>query len=155
MKKFNWKIVAPIAMLVIGLLGGSTRCLYPINSSRGYLLPIQQIQVLKQLRPYTTIQQIQLRPLRKYKNAVVSVINYQEGSSSDSLNELYGHIFGGDDSSDSSQDKSKDSDGLQVAGEGSGSSIKDGKEAYIVTNNHVVDGAKNLKSCFQMDQNYW
>ena len=53
MKKFNWKkIVAPIAMLVIGLLGG---------------LLIQQIQVLKQLRPYTTIQQIQLRPLRKYK----------------------------------------------------------------------------------------
>ena len=27
---------------------------------------------------------------------------------------------------------------------------KDGKEAYIVTNNHVVDGAKNLKSCFRM-----
>ena len=48
--------------------------------------------------------------------------------------------------SDSSQDKSKDSDGLQVAGEGSGVIYKkDGKEAYIVTNNHVVDGAKKLE----------
>ena len=76
--------------------------------------------MLKQLRPYTIIQQIQLKLLKKVQNAVVSVINYQEGSSSDSLNELYGRIFGGDDSSDSNQDKSKDSDGLQVAGEGSG-----------------------------------
>ena len=50
------------------------------------------------------------------------------------------------DSSDSSQDKSKDSDGVQVAGECSGIIYKkDGKEAYIVTNNHVVDGAKKLE----------
>ena len=55
-------------------------------------------------------------------------------------------LFGGGDNSDSSQEKSKDSDGLQVAGEGSGVIYKkDGKEAYIVTNNHVVDGAKKLE----------
>ena len=42
------------------------------------------------------------KAVKKVQNAVVSVINYQEGSSSDSLNELYGRIFGGDDSSDSS-----------------------------------------------------
>ena len=35
---------------------------------------------------------------------------------------------------------------MQVAGEGSGVIYKkDGKEAYIVTNNHVVDGAKKLE----------
>ena len=67
MKKFNWKkIVAPIAMLVIGLLGGLLGA-FILLTAAGVSLPIQQIQVLKQLRPYTTIQQIQLRPLRKYK----------------------------------------------------------------------------------------
>ena len=36
--------------------------------------------------------------------------------------------------------------GCKVAGEGSGVIYKkDGKEAYIVTNNHVVDGAKKLE----------
>ena len=44
----------------------------------------------------------------------------KEGSSSDSLNDLYGRISLWRDSSDSSQENSKDSDGLQVAGEGSG-----------------------------------
>ena len=58
---------------------------------------------------------------------------------------------------DSSQDKSKDSDGLQVAGEGSGVIYKkDGKEAYIVTNNHVVDGAKKLEIMLSDGiKNYW
>ena len=61
-------------------------------------------------------------------------------------------IFGGGDRSDSSQRKFKDSDGLQVAGEGSGVIYKKMGKRHIVTNNHVVDGAKNSKSCFQMDQ---
>ena len=103
MKKFNWKkIVTPIAMLVIGLLGGLL----------GAFILLTAAGVSFTNTTDTT------KAVKKVQNAVVSVINYQEGSSSDSLNDLYGRIFGGDDNSDSSQDKSKDSDGLQVAGEG-------------------------------------
>lgn len=146
MKKLNWKkIVAPILMLLIGLLGGligafilltATGISFTNTTSTG-------IKTAKTVYSNTTDT---TKAVKKVQNAVVSVINYQEGSSSDSLNDLYGRILGGGDNSDSSQEKSKDSDGLQVAGEGSGVIYKkDGKEAYIVTNNHVVDGAKKLE----------
>ena len=105
-------------MLVIGLLGGLL-VPYPTNSSRGSLLPNSTDTGVKTAKTVYNNTTDTTKAVRKSK-CRVSVINYQEGSSSDSLNELYGRIFGGDDSSDSSQDKSKDSDGLQVAGEGSG-----------------------------------
>ena len=146
MKKFNWKkIVAPIAMLVIGLLGGLLGA-FILLTAAGVSFTNSTDTGVKTAKTVYNNTTDTTKAVKKVQNAVVSVINYQEGSSSDSLNELYGHIFGGDDSSDSSQDKSKDSDGLQVAGEGSGVIYKkDGKEAYIVTNNHVVDGAKKLE----------
>ena len=146
MKKFNWKkIVAPIAMLVIGLLGGLLGA-FILLTAAGVSFTNSTDTGVKTAKTVYNNTTDTTKAVKKVQNAVVSVINYQEGSSSDSLNELYGRIFGGDDSSDSSQDKSKDSDGLQVAGEGSGVIYKkDGKEAYIVTNNHVVDGAKKLE----------
>ena len=146
MKKFNWKkIVAPIAMLVIGLLGGLLGAFILLTAAGVSFTNTTDTGVKTAKTVYNNTTDT-TKAVKKVQNAVVSVINYQEGSSSDSLNELYGRIFGGDDSSDSSQDKSKDSDGLQVAGEGSGVIYKkDGKEAYIVTNNHVVDGAKKLE----------
>ena len=145
-KKFNWKkIVAPIAMLVIGLLGGLLGA-FILLTAAGVSFTNSTDTGVKTAKTVYNNTTDTTKAVKKVQNAVVSVINYQEGSSSDSLNELYGRIFGGDDSSDSSQDKSKDSDGLQVAGEGSGVIYKkDGKEAYIVTNNHVVDGAKKLE----------
>ena len=55
MKKFNWKkIVAPIAMLIIGLLGGLLGA-FILLTAAGYLLPIQQILEQKRLRPSTPI----------------------------------------------------------------------------------------------------
>lgn len=146
MKKFNWKkIVAPIAMLVIGLLGGLLGAFILLTAAGVSFTNTTDTGVKTAKTVYNNTTDT-TKAVKKVQNAVVSVINYQEGSSSDSLNELYGRIFGGDDGSDSSQDKSKDSDGLQVAGEGSGVIYKkDGKEAYIVTNNHVVDGAKKLE----------
>ena len=168
MKKFNWKkIVAPIAMLVIGLLGGLLGA-FILLTAAGVSFTNSTDTGVKTAKTVYNNTTDTTKAVKKVQNAVVSVINYQEGSSSDSLNgkvrqeeaysdtcslstsdslnELYGRIFGGDDSSDSNQDKSKDSDGLQVAGEGSGVIYKkDGKEAYIVTNNHVVDGAKKLE----------
>ena len=146
MKKFNWKkIVVPIAMLIIGLLGGLLGAFILLTAAGVSFTNTTDTGVKTVKTVYTNITDT-TKAVKKVQNAVVSVINYQEGSSSDSLNDLYGRIFGGGDSSDSSQENSKDSDGLQVAGEGSGVIYKkDGKEAYIVTNNHVVDGAKKLE----------
>ena len=145
-KKFNWKkIVAPIIMLLIGLLGGLIGA-FILLTAAGISFTNTTSTGIKTAKTVYSNTTDTTKAVKKVQNAVVSVINYQEGSSSDSLNNLYGHIFGGGDNSDSSQEKSKDSDGLQVAGEGSGVIYKkDGKEAYIVTNNHVVDGAKKLE----------
>ncbi|MBM7314372.1 trypsin-like peptidase domain-containing protein [Streptococcus suis] len=66
------------------------------------------------------------------QDAVVSVINYQQASAS-----TFSSIFGANVAS---------SDELQVAGEGSGVIYKkDGDVAYIVTNNHVIDGAEKIE----------
>lgn len=146
MKKFNWKkIVTPIAMLVIGLLGGLLGAFILLTAAGVSFTNTTDTGVKTAKTVYSNTTDT-TKAVKKVQNAVVSVINYQEGSSSDSLNDLYGRIFGGGVRSDSSQENSKDSDGLQVAGEGSGVIYKkDGKEAYIVTNNHVVDGAKKLE----------
>ncbi|MFZ1656971.1 MAG: trypsin-like peptidase domain-containing protein, partial [Lactococcus raffinolactis] len=76
------------------------------------------------------------KAIAKVSDAVVSVINYQKASSSNSLDDLFG------DSSSTNKDNAKE----QPAGEGSGVIYKkDGDYAYIVTNNHVVDGASSLE----------
>ncbi|OTN88482.1 serine protease DO [Enterococcus sp. 7E2_DIV0204] len=80
----------------------------------------------------------------KVKDSVVSVINLQS-SSQNSDASGFGNIFGGNDGSDSNNAESDGSD-LQAASEGSGVIYKkDGKTAYVVTNNHVVDQAKGLE----------
>ena len=69
------------------------------------------------------------------KNAVVSVINKQATSSSDSL---YGNVTGGSTSSSSGS--------LETASEGSGVIYKkSGNVAYVVTNNHVVSGSSEIQ----------
>ena len=76
------------------------------------------------------------KAIAKVSDAVVSVINYQKASSSNSLDDLFG------DSSSTNKDNAKE----QPAGEGSGVIYKkDSDYAYIVTNNHVVDGASSLE----------
>ena len=76
------------------------------------------------------------KAVSKVSDAVVSVINYQKASSNNSLDDLFG---------DSSSDN-KESNTEQPAGEGSGVIYKkDGDDAYVVTNNHVVEGATSLE----------
>ncbi|GAB2021093.1 S1C family serine protease [Pseudolactococcus yaeyamensis] len=76
------------------------------------------------------------KAIAKVSDAVVSVINYQKAPSSNSLDDLFGDS--------SSNDKSDGKE--QAAGEGSGVIYKkDGDYAYVVTNNHVVDGASSLE----------
>ncbi|EOL44517.1 S1C family serine protease [Enterococcus caccae] len=80
----------------------------------------------------------------KVKDSVVSVINLQSPSQNSDASG-FGSIFGGNDGNGSNNAESDGSD-LQAASEGSGVIYKkDGKTAYIVTNNHVVDQAKGLE----------
>lgn len=72
----------------------------------------------------------------KVQNAVVSVVNLQKQSAS--LDE-WGQLFG-------QQSEDENSGELQESSEGSGVIYKkDGKDAYIVTNNHVVEGSDGLE----------
>lgn len=74
--------------------------------------------------------------VEKVQGAVVSVINLQ-GTQSNSLED----IFGSKNSNNNSNDNT-----LQAVSEGSGVIYKkEGNSAYIVTNNHVVEGQQGLE----------
>lgn len=78
------------------------------------------------------------KAINKVSDAVVSVINYQKNEASNSLDDLFGD--------NGTQGNKDNSDKEQAAGEGSGVIYKkDGDDAYIVTNNHVVEGASSLE----------
>ncbi|MFV0560192.1 MAG: S1C family serine protease [Enterococcus sp.] len=77
----------------------------------------------------------------KVQDSVVSIINLQSSSQNeDALGELFGQQGITGSASDS------ESDTLEESSEGSGVIYKkDGDTAYIVTNNHVVDGQDGLE----------
>nr|WP_170237158.1 trypsin-like peptidase domain-containing protein [Streptococcus hyovaginalis] len=73
------------------------------------------------------------------QDAVVSVINYQKSSNS-SLNDFYSQMFGGQN------DSNANNNDMNVYREGSGVIYKkSGGSAYVVTNNHVIDGAESIE----------
>lgn len=82
--------------------------------------------------------------VEKTKDTVVGITNIQETS-----NDLWGD-FPFQDGGDSGSSNSETNDGTnQEAGSGSGVIYKKaGDKAYIVTNNHVVEGAKRLEVTF-------
>ena len=81
-------------------------------------------------------QQTTVNAISKAKDAVVSIVNYQSNSS----NNLES-ILGGN----SKKSESSNSGDLKAASSGSGVIYKkSGNTAYIVTNNHVINGAKKL-----------
>ncbi|MGP1514208.1 MAG: S1C family serine protease [Gemella haemolysans] len=83
-------------------------------------------------------QQITVNAISKAKDAVVSIVNYQSNS-----NNNLESILGGN-SRKSGRDSSNSSE-LKPASSGSGVIYKkSGNTAYVVTNNHVVNGAKKL-----------
>lgn len=76
------------------------------------------------------------------QGAVVSVINKQEVQQNSGMGIFGLYANGGDSSSSNSSNSGK----LQTASEGSGVIYKkDGRTAYIVTNNHVVKGSNALQ----------
>lgn len=77
--------------------------------------------------------------VEKVQDAVVSVINLQSTSTDSGWSSIFG---GGTTDSSSSNDDSS----LEEASEGSGVIYKvEGNTAYIVTNNHVVEGQSGLE----------
>lgn len=80
----------------------------------------------------TEIETATTQAVKTIQDAVVSVVNYK------SNNGGYSQIFGNSLPNQTSE--------LVVYGEGSGAIYKkDGKFAYVVTNNHVVEGAEKLE----------
>ena len=90
-------------------------------------------------------QQTTVNAISKAKDAVVSIVNYQSAS-----NNNLDSILGGDSSKRSkygfnNNNNSSNSGDLKPASSESGVIYKkSGNTAYIVTNNHVVNGAKKL-----------
>lgn len=90
-------------------------------------------------------QQTTVNAISKAKDAVVSIVNYQSAS-----NNNLDSILGGDSSKRSkygfnNNNNSSNSGDLKPTSSGSGVIYKkSGNTAYIVTNNHVVNGAKKL-----------
>ena len=86
-------------------------------------------------------QQITVNAISKAKDAVVSIVNYQSNSS----NNLESILGGNSRRSGSDSSESSNSSELKPVSSGSGVIYKkSGNTAYVVTNNHVVNGAKKL-----------
>ena len=142
-RKVNYKkILKPLSVILVGFIGGVAGTLLmlnmagiSINNVSGSSTKTTTSKVSYSNTNDTT------KAVEKVGEAVVSVINYQSNSSS---NDLYMQMFGGN-LDNNTNNKSSDSD-LSIASEGSGVIYKkDGNSAYVVTNNHVVDGASQIE----------
>lgn len=141
-QKVNYKkILKPLSVILVGFIGGVAGTLLilnmagiSINNVSGSSSKTTTSKVSYSNTNDTT------KAVEKVREAVVSVINYQSNSSS---NDLYMQMFGGN--LDNNTNNGSDSD-LSIASEGSGVIYKkDGNSAYVVTNNHVVDGASQIE----------
>ncbi|MGT2907600.1 S1C family serine protease [Streptococcus dentiloxodontae] len=149
MKNINFskwkKWLAPVIILIVGIIGGLLGAFILLKSSGVNFKSNSSTspQVTTSKNVYNNSSDT-TKAVKTVQDAVVSIINYQNSSSSDSLSDFYGGAFGGDDNSSSSSDSDKDD--LDPAGSGSGVIYKkDGDTAYVVTNNHVIDGAKRIE----------
>ena len=87
-------------------------------------------------------QQLTVNAISKAKDAVVSVVNYQ--TNSNNLDSILGGNSKNKSNNNSNSNNSNTGD-LKTASTGSGVIYKKtGNTAYVVTNNHVVKGAKKL-----------
>lgn len=141
-QKVNYKkILKPLSVILVSFIGGVAGTLLILNMAG------ISINNVSSSSTKTTTSKVSYsntndttKAVEKVREAVVSVINYQSNSSS---NDLYMQMFGGN--LDNNTNNGSDSD-LSIASEGSGVVYKkDGNSAYVVTNNHVVDGASQIE----------
>nr|WP_244862344.1 trypsin-like peptidase domain-containing protein [Streptococcus thoraltensis] len=132
---FKRTLTTIIVALISGLLGAFMLLYFSGNLTTSWNGSQQKTKTSNVVYNNTTDT---TKAAKKVQDAVVSVINYQKNSNS-SLNDLYSQVFGGDEKKNSTDD-------LSVYSEGSGVIYKkQGGSAYVVTNNHVIDGAENIE----------
>ena len=141
-QKVNYKkILKPLSVILVGFIGGVAGTLLILNMAG---ISINNVSSSSTKTTTSKVSYSNTNDTTKaveiVREAVVSVINYQSNSSS---NDLYMQMFGGN--LDNNTNNGSDSD-LSIASEGSGVIYKkDGNSAYVVTNNHVVDGASQIE----------
>lgn len=123
-----------LILIIAGFVGGMIAT-FTLNSSSNSITSkgnVTTSKVAYENTPNTT------KAVKKVQNAVVSVINYKKQSSTDNA---YSQFFGNSDSNSNSNDNE-----MSIYSEGSGVIYKkDGNSAYLVTNNHVIDGADRIE----------
>ena len=132
LQKFYKKGVKVLAIILIGFLSGAlgsfvTLQLYQKQGNQATNNNSGTVTQTSYENENSTTQAV-----NKVKDAVVSIITYSSSSSRQSS------VFNADDTN-------SDSDNQQIASEGSGVIYKkDDKDAYLVTNTHVINGASKV-----------
>ena len=132
LQKFYKKGVKVLVIILIGFLSGAlgsfvTLQLYQKQGNQATNNNSGTVTQTSYKNENSTTQAV-----NKVKDAVVSIITYSSSSSRQSS------VFNADDTN-------SDSDNQQIASEGSGVIYKkDDKDAYIVTNTHVINGASKV-----------
>lgn len=137
MKKMkNW--LKPVAAVIILFLAGLTGALVALNITNKSQTTVSSSSNVTTSSVSYKNSTSTTEAVKKVQEAVVSVINYQSQSSS-LENNFSTQMFG-------EQSDSSSSDELSVYSEGSGVIYKiDGDSAYLVTNTHVIEGAKQIE----------
>ena len=132
LQKFYKKGVKVLIIILIGFLSGAlgsfvTLQLYQKQGNQATNNNSGTVTQTSYKNENSTTQAV-----NKVKDAVVSIITYSSSSSRQSS------VFNGDETN-------SDSDNQQIASEGSGVIYKkDDKDAYLVTNTHVINGASKV-----------
>lgn len=140
--------------LLSGVLGGILGTILTLIAGYVFLKPTFNAPVLDQKTGENSVQDQKKAVTKKsdynvtsdvsaavetIQDAVVSVVNLQK---KEQLND-FGRFFG---QNDAPTENNQQEDTLEASSEGSGVIYrKDGKTAYIVTNNHVVEGSDALE----------
>ncbi|MGT2772217.1 S1C family serine protease [Streptococcus marimammalium] len=135
---FFKKIINFFFIILFGFLGGfvATFFVLQINGNNLFSNTTSVSQVKTSNTNYNTTTST-TDAVKTIQNTVVSVINYQENQ--DGFN--YYDYF-----TSENEDRYVDDSGLTVYSEGSGVIYKkDGNDAYLVTNNHVISGAQKIE----------
>lgn len=137
MSKVFKRLVIFLLVLLSGLTGGLVAVgLMMTNSSQPQVSQTTSSSTNQITVNQTEVKTATTEAVKTIQDAVVSVVNYKTQPSGSTI---YSQMFGNGTAGSSSGE-------LIVYGEGSGVIYKkDGKAAYIVTNNHVVDGAEKLE----------
>ncbi|MCU9533851.1 S1C family serine protease [Streptococcus sp. CSL10205-OR2] len=135
---FFKKIINFLVIIIFGFLGGFVATFFVLQMNGGNLFsnttPVSQVKTSN--TNYNTATST-TEAVKTIQNTVVSVINYQENQNDFNYYDYF---------TSENEDRYVDDSGLTVFSEGSGVIYKkDGKDAYLVTNNHVISGAQKIE----------